>query len=238
VLFGPDGLQVYSYTGLDFSDEQFSWRVGLDYTTDSEALLYASVSRGFKSGGFNAAFLSFDPAESAIQAQPYDSEFTTAYELGYKAELADGRLRLNAALFYNDFEDLQVFTFTNTGSLPVSVLDNASAADVMGLELDAIWYPTDSLLVNVSAAFMDSELKDFEAGGGEDLSGNSIAYTPRHRSPRWCGMTRVSVIWDRLLFRALRPTNRVSSLPPITRRCLSRRPIPWSALASAMRPSL
>jgi iron complex outermembrane receptor protein len=178
VLFGPDGLQVYSYTGLDFSDEQFSWRVGLDYTTDSEALLYASVSRGFKSGGFNAAFLSFDPAESAIQAQPYDSEFTTAYELGYKAELADGRLRLNAALFYNDFEDLQVFTFTNTGSLPVSVLDNASAADVMGLELDAIWYPTDSLLVNVSAAFMDSELKDFEAGGGEDLSGNSIAYTP------------------------------------------------------------
>jgi iron complex outermembrane receptor protein len=117
VLFGPDGLEVYNFTDLEFSDEQFSWRVGLDYTTESEALLYASISRGFKSGGFNAALLSLDPAEAAIQAQPYDSEFTTAYELGYKAELADGRLRLNAALFYNDFEDLQVFTFTDTGSL-------------------------------------------------------------------------------------------------------------------------
>jgi iron complex outermembrane receptor protein len=178
ILFGPSGLEVYNFTDLEFSDEQFSWRVGLDYTTESEALLYASISRGFKSGGFNAALLSLDPAEAAIQAQPYDSEFTTAYELGYKAELADGRLRLNAALFYNDFEDLQVFTFTDTGTLPVSVLDNASAAEVMGLELDAIWYPADSLLFNISAAFMDSELKDFEAGGGEDLSGNAIAYTP------------------------------------------------------------
>ncbi len=178
VLFGPDGLTVYDYQGLDFSDEQFSWRLGLDYTTESDALLYASVSRGFKSGGFNAAFLSEDPAQSVLQAQPYDSEFITAYELGYKAELADGRLRLNAALFYNDFEDLQVFTFTNTGNLPVSVLDNASAADVMGLELDAIWYPTDSLLVNVSAAFMDSEFTGFESDSGQDLSGNSIPQTP------------------------------------------------------------
>lgn len=178
VLFGPDGLEAYNFSDLDFSDDQFSWRVGMDYITDSDALLYTSISRGFKSGGFNGSLLSFDADEAALQAKPYDSEFVTAYEVGYKGEFAEGRLRLNAALFYNDFEDLQVFTFTNTGDLPVSVLDNASSADVTGLELDVVWYPTDSLLLNVSAAFMDSELKDFETDGGTDLSGNEISLTP------------------------------------------------------------
>lgn len=178
LIFGPDGFTVYDFRDLELDDSAVSWRVGLDYRTESDVLLYTSVSRGFKSGGFNGGFLSLDPAESFRQVQPYDPEFLTAYEVGFKGEFLDGKLRLNSALFYNDFEDLQVFTLVNTDALPIQVLDNSSAAEVLGLEFDALWYPTDSLLFNVTGALMQSELKDFVSDTGADFTGNEIARTP------------------------------------------------------------
>ena len=102
-LFGPDGVPIYNFTGLKLHDDAFSWRFGIDYALGDQALLYASASRGFKSGGFNGGFLAFDPVEAALQLDPYQPEFVTAYEVGFKSDLLDNRLRLNGAFFYNDF---------------------------------------------------------------------------------------------------------------------------------------
>lgn len=137
------------------------------------------MSRGYKSGGFNGGFLSFDPEEAIAQLQPYDPEYLTAYEIGFKSDLLDNRVRLNGAFFYNDFSDLQVFTFVHTGELPVLVLDNASDANVKGIELDLTVLLAEGLTVSLSAAFMDSELVDYQtAATGADLSGNQIVNTP------------------------------------------------------------
>lgn len=171
-------IPVYEFPDLSLSDDAFSWRLGLDYKANDDTLLYASIARGFKSGGFNGGFLNLDPAISEILVQPYDPEFLTAYEVGLKTDLFDNRLRLNASAFYNDFKDLQVFTLINTGTLPLQVLDNSSAAEVKGFELDATFYPTSNFLMNLSASFMDAKLKDFQTDGGADFSGNKIAYTP------------------------------------------------------------
>ncbi|MBN7799050.1 TonB-dependent receptor [Parahaliea mediterranea] len=178
VLFGAGGLVIYDFDGLKLDDDAFSWRAGLDFAATDNVLVYASVASGFKSGGFNGGFLSLDAAEAAVQLEPYEPEYLTAYEIGVKSDLFDNSLRLNAALFLNDFSDLQVFTLVNTETLPIQVLDNASSAQVVGLEFDITYYPTDNLLVSVSGALLDSELKDFVSDEGLDFSGNELARTP------------------------------------------------------------
>ena len=170
-------LVVYEATDLETSSGEFSWRVGADYKPNDSTLLYASIARGFKSGGFNGGFLSLDPVEAITQLEPYDPEFLTAYEAGFKTDLLDDRLRLNAAVFYNDFSDLQVFTQINTGGLPLLVLDNATSAEVLGFEFDATFYPHPNFLLNLTGAFMDAEIGTLSVNG-VDLTGNSIPNTP------------------------------------------------------------
>ncbi|WP_229954237.1 TonB-dependent receptor [Parasphingorhabdus litoris] len=176
--FFPQPVPVYQATDLENKDDAISWRVALDYQATPDVLLYGSVAKGFKSGGFNGGFLSLDPVESAIQLQPYEPEFLTAYEVGIKSDWLDGALRVNAALFFNDFSDLQVFTLVNTNALPLQVLDNAGGAEVFGFELDTTIFPTDGLLFNISAAYLDSELSQLTNAVGTSFDGNRIANTP------------------------------------------------------------
>jgi len=180
VLFGPNGLTLLDNLTLDTQADAFSYRLALDHKFSDKVLGYSSISRGFKSGGFNGGFLSLVPEEAMLQAQPFEPEYLTAYEIGLKSDLLDNKLRLNTAVFFNDFSDLQVFTVIPTGNIPVTVLDNASDAEVIGVEFDATWIATEGLTVALTGAYMDSELKGFTAtASGQDFSGNELAYTPK-----------------------------------------------------------
>jgi iron complex outermembrane recepter protein len=150
-----------------------SWKVGAEYKLSDDALAYASVSTGFKSGGFNGGFL-FDPAETA----PYGEETILAYEAGLKTSWFDERMILNAAGFYYDYEDLQIFTLINSGGLPLSVLTNAGNARIYGAEVELRARPAEGLNVQLALGLLDSELQDFVNFGGEDFSGNSLVLSP------------------------------------------------------------
>ena len=176
-LIPPEFSGLYDITGLSIEDDAFSWKLGLDYQASDDVLLYAGASRGFKSGGFNGGFIAFDP-DPVGALEPYNPEFVNAYELGIKSEWLDNMLRVNGAVFLNDTSDLQVFTLVNTGDVPFIQLTNAANAEVLGAELDITAYPTDGLLFNLSAAYLDSELQDFIGGNGDDLSGNQLSFTP------------------------------------------------------------
>ena len=177
--FGPEPVVGYSFTDLETSSDAFSYRLALEYKPTNTVLYYGSVSRGFKSGGFNGGFLDLDINLARLQLEAFDPEFVTAYEVGYKADFLDSRLRLNAAAFYNDFSDLQVFSQVNDGSLPILILDNASDAESKGIEIDLAAVLSDEWTVSLNAAFIDSELKDFVSNNtGQDFSGNKIAQTP------------------------------------------------------------
>lgn len=174
-----DGLNLIDEKNLKTQSDAFSYRLAVDFQVNDQFMTYASVSRGFKSGGFNGGFLSFDPEQALTQLKPYEPEYLTAYEIGFKSDLLDNRLRFNGAFFYNDFSDLQVFTFIQTGEVPVLVLENASDANVKGIELDITALLAEGLTVSLSAAFMDSELVDYQTTGtGTDLSGNKLVNTP------------------------------------------------------------
>ncbi|MEO0589802.1 MAG: TonB-dependent receptor [Pseudomonadota bacterium] len=177
-LISPVPIPLYVAEGLEQNDDAVSFKVGLDYTPNDDVLLYASFSRGFKSGGFNGANVGFEPDPLAA-LEPFEPEFVNAYELGFKTEMLDNALRINGAIFLNDTSDLQVFTLVNTGDVPLTQLTNAADAQVLGAELDITAFPVDGLVFNLTTAFLDSELKEFVGGNGDDLSGNALSFTPR-----------------------------------------------------------
>ena len=173
----PGGiLPLYAFDNRK-SFENVSFKIGLDYDITDDVMAYASVSTGFKSGGFNGGFLSFDPAEAEVQAQPFEEETLTAYEIGLKSTLFDRRLRFNAAAFYYDYKDLQLYTLINTGAIPLTLLDNAANATIYGAEFEMIAKPADRFDVTLNLGLLDTEIKDFTSAG-TDFSGNRLALSP------------------------------------------------------------
>ncbi|MBN8606087.1 MAG: TonB-dependent receptor [Caulobacterales bacterium] len=173
----PGGvLPLYAFDN-EASFENVSFKLGLDYDLSDDVMAYASVSTGFKSGGFNGGFLSFDAAEAAVQAQPFNEETLTAYEIGLKSMLFDGRMRFNAAAFYYDYQDLQLYTLVNTGAIPLVLLDNAANATIYGAEFEMIARPIDRLDITLNLGLLNTEITDF-VSAGTDYSSNQLALSP------------------------------------------------------------
>ncbi len=120
-------------------------KIGLDYRFNQEVMGYVTLSRGFKSGGFNVRAQSTFFPESA---EPFDDEVLDVAEVGIKSVLAKGQLVLNTAAFYGDYKDIQVSTFTAFDSNGDGVDDaffgnfvNAGNATIQGLEVEFDWSP-------------------------------------------------------------------------------------------------
>ena len=139
------------------TDEQswskFTPKVGLDYHVNDDVLLYASFSKGFKSGGWNPRPL--DP----LEFKPYGQENLTAYELGVKSRLFDNRMTLNVATFFSQYNDLQLSSNSvnpNTGGLLLTV-DNAGDVEIWGVEAEVVARPTANLDLNLGVGYMDNK---------------------------------------------------------------------------------
>ncbi|GAB5349897.1 TonB-dependent receptor [Alteriqipengyuania sp. 357] len=162
---------------LDFEGSEtfrdLSWRAALSFKASDDVMIYASSSKGYNSGGF-AGGSSSDPA----QLQPFDSETLYAYEAGFKSDLLGRKLRFNAAAFYYDYRDLQVFVFDTSGVLPVQRKLNAGNAEIYGLEVELRAQPSRYFNAFVNASFLHAEYKDFIALAAEDYSGNDLVNAP------------------------------------------------------------
>ena len=138
-------------------NEEASWndvspRAVLTYHHDDDTMVYGSITQGFKSGGWNA----FDRTPS------FEPEEVTSFEIGFKSDLMDGRLRLNAAAFTYDYKDLQVSTFQNG----LTVTTNATDASVIGAEFDLTALVSDAFVVNASVGFLEAEFDAFLSAFG------------------------------------------------------------------------
>ena len=161
------------------SFDNFSPKIGLKYQLTENAQVYGNVSLGFKSGGFNGRL-------ADAQIEPYDEETLTSYELGYKSEWLDRRLRFNTAVFFNDYDDLQVSSFKATpdGSALVGVFTNAGKASMQGLELELTALITEAFSVTANLGYLDAEYDEFITA-----SGGKLVDVSREReminAPRW-----------------------------------------------------
>lgn len=158
------------------SFEETTWRAAISWSPDlsftNDTNLYGSVSRGFKSGGFN-------PGTTGSPA--FEPEFITAYEVGAKNILFDNRLQANLAAFFYDYENLVVGNIV--GTLAQNV--NIPKAETIGFEAELIAEPTDNLRLEAALGLLDAEvksqfLKSDAARGGTffELQGNKLANSP------------------------------------------------------------
>lgn len=157
---GAGCVDVFPAVSHDFSTSNVSGKIGLNFQAGDRTLIYASVSRGFKSGGFQGQ-LAFDPAVLL----PFNDEKLTAYELGFKTRLFPN-LQLNAAVFDYEYRDAQFY-----GPLfdsPLGVLfgiANVGDARVKGAEADMRWRPADGFDVRLGVGMIDTEItKSIVAG--------------------------------------------------------------------------
>jgi iron complex outermembrane receptor protein len=159
---------VAPYTD-SLSDGDWSGDISLTHYLSDDINVYAKYARGFKAGGFDASFSS----TSTLGDRVFDAEYLDSYEIGYKSELADGRVRLNAALFYADYQDKQETVFNGLNF----VTANAAEAEIYGLELDLTAAATSWLTLVASLGLQDSEYSDFIIDGS-DNSGNELQGVP------------------------------------------------------------
>jgi iron complex outermembrane receptor protein len=156
------------------TEENISPSLNLQYDLNDDAMLYGTLSRGFKSGGYDARS-NASPDNNQIRplqnpdSDPlilvgsfeYEEEQATSLEIGAKTTLLDGAAELNIAAFYTQYDDLQVSIFDGTLGFNVG---NAGAATTMGIELDGRIALTENLMMTGALAFLDFEFTDYDNG--------------------------------------------------------------------------
>jgi len=161
-------------------DNLFGAKISLNYHLPGAGLAYASVSRGYKSGGFNT--------DGSLDAdlREFSEETLLNYELGFKTRLLDNRLQLHAALFSMDRDDVQISSSTvrvrDDGSSEfIGFIGNAAAGSNRGVELSAQWTPSETFMLYGSLGLLDTEYEDFVNSQGDSLNGREQAHAPDYQ---------------------------------------------------------
>ncbi|RMF75036.1 MAG: TonB-dependent receptor [Acidobacteria bacterium] len=164
-------------------------RIGLDYDFTDDVMGYVSISRGFKSGGFNIrAQSNFFPSS----AEPFDDEKLTMAEVGVKSVLGGGQGVLNTAVFWGDYTDVQVSTFTDYDSDGDGTNDsffgdflNAGDATLKGVEVEFAWAPRGArwFRLNGYVSYLDAKPDSFIDRNRNGLVDTQVITN----APEWTG---------------------------------------------------
>lgn len=167
-------LRSHSFTDLSRDEDKWTWSAIAQWDASEYTMLYASISTGFKGGGYDEAYSSegeFIRTGNPFTGEPsgeivpgvdasvieYEDEEVLAYELGAKMSLAGGAAELNLALFRMEYENLQ------TSSLVGDVfrVGNAGEAISQGMEVDGRWRVAPYLTLGGSIAYLDATYDEF-----------------------------------------------------------------------------
>ena len=151
--------------------EQLGGKIGMNLALNDNVNLYASFSRGFKSGAFDTRALA---AFSGTADEPVEPEFLNASEMGIKTEWLDGNLIFNAAMFKYDWHDLQIF---DVDSLGRPAFLNIPEVEIKGFDTELRWSPYEGWYVQGGIGFVDSELVDTGTLFGP-VQGSTLNQTP------------------------------------------------------------
>jgi iron complex outermembrane recepter protein len=151
-------------------------RLVIRYKLDDRNMVYGTISRGYKAGGFQG-----QADNGASAAVPYDPEFVTNYEVGGKFSVFERRLQANVAAFIMKYEDLQVrqriLLDPADPTTVINVTSNAAQATIQGLEVELTARPTQGLEVWAAGALLDATYDEF-VSGTTDLSGSHLPRSP------------------------------------------------------------
>ncbi len=169
-----------NFPDLRISSTEPSWTLAANYKWTDEVSSFLSVSRGFKSGGFNVDPLA-TPAPLTAADITFDSEFVTSYEAGLKSDLFGGRLRFSMSVFYSEYKDRQVPQFETIGGIPTVITRNAGASEVKGFEAEFTAMANEWVMIFGGIGYLDGEYTEFSGAttGGANFTGNVTEKTPK-----------------------------------------------------------
>jgi iron complex outermembrane receptor protein len=173
------------------SDEQVSWDLSALYEVSDTLNVYGRLASGFRAPTIQGRDVAFFGAPSIA-----DSETITSIEAGFKSDLADGRVRLNAAVFYYEVDDLQLSAIGGGGNFVQLV--NADKGTGMGIDLDSEFLFTDRFMMTLGFSYTDTEIDDnalvvppcgsglctvldpLDVNGNAIIDGNSFTQAPEY----------------------------------------------------------
>ncbi len=144
VLVNPTGEESF---------KDITPKFGLEYRWTEDVMTYASFAQGFKSGGFTGRYVI-----PTTEPRPFNPEKVTTYELGFKSQFADDRVRLNGAVFYSDYKDIQIVIFD--GVAPQT--RNAAKGRIKGGELELTALATEGLMLTGAVGYLDAKYTEFD----------------------------------------------------------------------------
>lgn len=171
----PTGLSAAAGKKLFASFEATTWNLAANYQVNSDLNVYATVRKGFKSGGFNGTAI--NPAD-----QFFKPEEVTDYEAGVKglASLGGWQVRYAVDAFYDDYTNIQ--RFVNLATVPAStVTRNAATGSIAGVDLDVTVAPTEWLSASVQYTYLDAKYDSYRDALLGDLSKSRFPNTPKHQ---------------------------------------------------------
>ena len=176
---GPAFARPDANVDLKTNNTDTVMRANLSYAFTDDVMLFATYAEGYRPGGINRAFAPpFPPA--------FDPDFLESYEVGAKTTMLDGRLRLNGAIYFQNWDNFQLARL-DTSIAPITLTSNIGAAESNGVELDFAFRPDEHWELSGAASFNNAELSedywiraaDEEAGLPPDVpKGTRLARVP------------------------------------------------------------
>ncbi len=157
-------------------------KFSVNWTPNSDQLIYATFSEGFRPGLLNRPGGSTNPAGTFTVPFAIDTDDLTNYEIGFKTDLLDYTLRFNGAFFFSEIERLQTTIF-DPSITNLFFSDNAADAEVKGFEGDFIWAPASMSGLTVTGAFslLDTEITRVITPTNDVTVGDSLAFAPEQQ---------------------------------------------------------
>ena len=172
----------FDSNAINFTPDEilYGGKLALTYRTSTNSLIYVSVSRGYKTGGFNTdGSLDSDLRE-------FNAEELINYEFGFKGSLYNDQLKTQLALFFMDRDDVQIASSVvrsraDGSSEFIDYVGNAAAGSNYGLEASAKFQAANNIMFHGSLGLLKTEYKEFVNSAGDNLGGRQQAHAPNYQ---------------------------------------------------------
>ena len=172
----------FDSNAINFTPDEilYGGKLALTYRTSTSSLIYASISRGYKTGGFNTdGSLDSDLRE-------FNAEELINYEFGFKGSLYNDQLKTQLALFFMDRDDVQIASSVvrsraDGSSEFIDYVGNAAAGSNYGLEASAKFQAANNIMFHGSLGLLKTEYKEFVNSAGDNLGGRQQAHAPNYQ---------------------------------------------------------
>ncbi len=156
-------------------------KFGVEWQPSGEALLYASYAQGFKSGGFSGRVQPNQMGQFPL-VEGYDPETVETLEAGWKTQFLENRARLNGAVFFSRYEDIQLLVLDAESGFFEN--QNAAEAEIWGVEFEFRALPVPAFEIMATLAYLDDEYTKLDPG---TLASGITLDTDLPVTPEWSG---------------------------------------------------